>query len=84
MTHDIVTYLPWLLSAITILQTYLAGIKWKNTWLLALGNQFLWTVFIFASETWGLLPLTATMFILCVKNHIEWSKPNDLEKDSEA
>lgn len=56
MKQAAITYLPWLLSAITIWQTLLAGNKHPKAWLLGLANQALWLAWICASATWGMLP----------------------------
>lgn len=65
-------HLPWLLSAITIWMTLLAGNKHKSAWVVGLINQALWLVWIIASETWGLLPLTVALSIVYVRNYVKW------------
>lgn len=65
-------HLPWLLSAITIWMTLLAGNKHRSAWVVGLVNQALWLVWIIASETWGLLPLTAALSIVYVRNYVKW------------
>lgn len=72
MSEAIVTYLPWLLSAITIWMTLLAGNKHRNAWLVGLGNQLLWLVWIIAAGAWGLLPLNAALWIVYGRNHLKW------------
>jgi hypothetical protein len=69
---NLVTILPWILSAITICMTVLAGNKHRLAWLVGLANQALWLVWIFASGTWGLLPLTAVLCFLYARNHLKW------------
>ena len=70
-------YLPWLLSIITIYMTVLAGNKSRHAWLIGLGNQFLWLVFIIATATWGLLPMNLALWIVYGRNHLKWNrKPN--------
>lgn len=66
------TYLPWLLSAITIYMTVLAGNKARNAWLLGLVNQAIWLVWIIASASWGLLPMNAALWIVYGRNHMKW------------
>jgi hypothetical protein len=67
-------HLPWLLSAITIWTMFLAGDKRRNTWLVGLGNQALWLVWIIAAEAWGLLPMNAALWIVYARNHLKWRK----------
>ncbi|MCW5697395.1 MAG: hypothetical protein KIS96_11775 [Bauldia sp.] len=74
MGDIIVSYLPWLLSAITIWMTLLAGNKHRNAWLIGLGNQLLWAVWIIASASWGLIPLNVALWIVYARNHIKWRK----------
>jgi hypothetical protein len=70
----IVEYLPWLLSCITIWMTLMAGNLHRNAWLIGLGNQFLWLVWIGAAGTWGFLPLNAALWVVYMRNHLRWSK----------
>lgn len=64
--------LPWLMSAITIWMTLLAGNRHPSAWLVGLGNQFLWLVWIVAMGAWGLLPLNAALWIVYGRNHLKW------------
>lgn len=68
----IATYLPWLLSAITIWTMFLAGDKSRHTWLVGLCNQALWLVWIIAVEAWGLLPMNAALWAVYIRNHLKW------------
>lgn len=73
--NDIVcAYLPWLLSLLTILSMWLAGGMHRHTWLLGLGNQFLWLVWIVAMGAWGLLPMNAALWVIFARNHWKWSR----------
>lgn len=74
MKTQIITYLPWLLSAITIWMTLAAGNKHKSAWLIGLANQALWLVWIIAAEAWGLIPLNAALWIVYARNHLKWAK----------
>ena len=47
-------YLPWLLSAVTIYMTVLAGNKHPKAWAFGLMNQALWLLWIVAASAWGL------------------------------
>ena len=68
----IATYLPFLLSALTIWMTLLAGNKHRSAWLVGLANQALWLVWIVATEAWGLVPLNAALWIVYARNHFKW------------
>lgn len=67
------TYLPWLLSVITIWMTVLAGNKHRSAWVVGLVNQALWLVWIIASDAYGLLPMNAALWVVYTRNHIKWS-----------
>lgn len=66
--------LPWLLSAITIYMTVLAGNKHRLAWAVGLVNQALWLVWIVGTSTWGLLPMNAALWVVYARNHMKWSK----------
>lgn len=68
----VVVVLPWLLSAITIWMTVLAGNKSRWAWAVGLGNQGLWLVWIVASASWGLLPMNAALWAVYARNHLKW------------
>lgn len=74
MSDLVVKYLPWLLSAITIYTMFLAGDRKKYTWLIGLGNQALWLVWIVASAAWGLLPMNIALWIVYTRNHFKWAQ----------
>ena len=65
---------PWFLSAITIFYMYLAGIKYRNTWLISFVAQILWVIWIVMVEAWGLIPMQIALLYISIKNHIEWIK----------
>jgi hypothetical protein len=70
----VTTYLPWLLSAITIWMTLLAGNQHPKAWLVGLANQALWLVWILATGTWGLIPLNVALWVVYGRNHWMWNK----------
>ncbi len=70
----IVAYLPWLLSAITIWTMFLAGDRKRHTWLVGLGNQALWLLWIVAASAWGLLPMNLALWIVYARNHLKWQR----------
>lgn len=68
------TYLPWLMSAITIYMTVLAGNKSKHAWAVGLFNQALWLTWIVSTASWGFLPMNIALWIVYARNHFKWSK----------
>lgn len=70
----IAEYLPWLLSACSLLMAYLTGNKYRNAWLVGLGVQCLWVLWIYASRTWGFLPLCLMLFGMYARNHVRWKR----------
>lgn len=72
--NTIQTFLPWLMSCVTITSLWLQGNKWPYAWLITLGNQALWLTWIVTIEAWGLLPMTAAICFVAVRNHARWSQ----------
>jgi hypothetical protein len=70
----VVDYLPWLLSAITIWMTVLAGNKHPSAWAIGLANQALWLGWIIASGAWGLLPMNLALWLVYGRNHLKWTR----------
>lgn len=64
--------LPWVLSAITIYQSYLVGNKDVRGWVLSLVNQVLWFVWVIGSGTWGFLPLNIALTAIYIRNYRKW------------
>ncbi len=81
MTDFLVFLLPWLLSAITIWMTVLAGNKHPQAWLVGLGNQALWLVWIILAGAWGLIPMNIALWIVYVRNHLKWALPKESTDD---
>lgn len=79
MSDAIRDYLPWLLSAITIWMTLLAGNKTRWAWAVGLGNQALWLIWIIVVSAWGLLPMNIALWIIYARNHIKWMQPNQTQ-----
>lgn len=74
MRTAVVALLPWLLSAVTIWMTLLAGNKHPKAWAIGLGNQALWLVWIIASASWGLIPMNLALWAVYARNHLKWSQ----------
>lgn len=68
----IAQHLPWILSAITIWMTLLAGNKHPKAWAVGLFNQALWLIWILSSETWGMLPMNIALWVVYMRNHLKW------------
>lgn len=68
----IVTYLPWLLSALTIWMMWAAGNKNPNAWLVGALSQVLWAVWIFETEAWGLVPMNVALAFVYTRNLVKW------------
>lgn len=65
--------LPWLLSAITLYMSLLAGNKHRSAWLVGLLAQALWLVWIVEIRAWGLLPMNAALWVVYARNHWRWN-----------
>lgn len=72
MKEAVITYLPYLLSALTIYSMLLAGNKKRGAWLVGLANQFLWLVWIILTTSWGLLPMNIALWIVYGRNYLKW------------
>ena len=72
----IVDYLPWLLSAITIYMTIMAGNMARYAWAVGIGNQLLWLVWIISAGAWGLLPMNIALWVVYARNHFKWADAN--------
>lgn len=72
MRAAVVTYLPWLLSALTIYSAFLAGQKKASAWTVGLANQALWLAYIFAAEAWGLVPMNLALWVIFARNLRLW------------
>jgi hypothetical protein len=70
----LVETLPFILSGVTILSMWLAGRKDKRAWALGLANQTLWLVFIWQTQSWGLLVLAGALICIYSRNYLRWRK----------
>lgn len=68
------SWLPWLLSAITIWMTLLAGNRHRYAWLVGLHGQALWAFWIIWTHSWGFLPMNLALWIVYARNHVKWNK----------
>lgn len=67
-------YLPWIMSIITLYSAFLAGSYKKHAWLVGLGNQLLWLVWILVTGTWGFLPMNLALWFVYGRNHWKWNQ----------
>lgn len=74
MRNSITTYLPWLLSILSLLMSVMTGNLWRHAWLFGIGIQCLWVTWIAAAEAYGFLPLSLALFVIYGRNHLKWSK----------
>ncbi len=74
MKQLIISYLPYLLSAITIYSVFLQGNLNKLSWLISLVNQGLWFTWIIVSEQYGFVPMNMALTILFFINYFKWKK----------
>ncbi len=72
MTEAIRDYLPWLLSALSLLMSVLTGNLWRWAWLFGIGFQFLWLLWIACAQAYGFLPLCLALFWIYWRNHLKW------------
>lgn len=72
MKNIAITYLPYLLSLITIYSMLLAGNKKRGAWAVGLVNQLLWLVWICLTATWGLLPMNLALWVVYGRNYLKW------------
>lgn len=73
MRELLANYLPWLLSALSLVMSVLTGNKWRNAWLFGLGIQCVWLFYIWCDRKWGFLPLSIALFIIYTRNHLKWA-----------
>lgn len=85
VSEAITQYLPWLMSATTIVAIELQGRKWPSAWALSLGGQLAWFVWIWASKQWGFAPMTVMLTFQYTRNHLRWAtEQRQAEADVEA
>jgi hypothetical protein len=77
MRELIANYGSWALSAATLYFTALVGRKVKHAFLIGLGAQAMWLVWIWATKQAGFLPLSVALVALYVHNHLVWNKRID-------
>ena len=72
--------LPWIMSLITITTLWLAGDKKLLAWKLGLFNQILWSLFIYDTGQYGLIPMTIAVTFVYIRNYIKFKRMmNDIK-----
>jgi hypothetical protein len=66
--------MDWFLSAIMILFYFLAGNKWKYTWILSFFVNLLWTYYAWDIGQYGLIPSSTILGGVAIYNHFKWLK----------
>lgn len=69
-----VTWIPYLLSVISVAQVYLAGNKSKHAWPLLIINQLFWIFWIVVSKNYGFIPLNVVLMFMGYRNYTKWKK----------
>lgn len=72
MDKAVRSYLPWLLSAITIYMNWLAGSNVPWAWAVGLLGQVGWLVWIVRLRNWGFLPMNLALWFVYGRNHLLW------------
>jgi hypothetical protein len=72
MRENLAEYMPWLLSAVSLVMMVLVGRLNRNAWTFGLGVQALWLLWIWAANKPGFLPLTAALVVVYVINYRRW------------
>lgn len=72
-------WISWATSAGTLLGMWAVGRRYWWGWAIGLANQVLWVTMSVMFQTWGLLPLTAALVVLYVKNLVAWRRLNAQE-----
>ena len=64
--------MDWFISALMILWYWLAGNKWKYTWHLSVFVNLVWIVYAITIGEYGLIPSSAIIGGIAVRNLILW------------
>lgn len=80
MKELISAYGSYPLGLITIVVTLVAGNRKSWAWLLGFFNQGLWALWIWATGSWGLLPLTVVLCVIYARNYLRWSGDEERKK----
>lgn len=73
----VIDHMTWAMSVMTIWSSWLAGGKSLLTQKVKLVGQVLWTIWVFGSQTWGLVPLNIAMWFLILRAYTMWKADDD-------
>lgn len=79
MHEFLMFWLPWALSAATIMTMWLAGSRNQLGWWLGIASQVGWFWLSVQVETWGLLVLPVVLTFVYARNLYAWSRPAIVE-----
>ena len=75
--HYFIVILPWIISTIGIYVAWEIGNKRRWIFLVKVGNQTLWIVWIIISENWGFMPMGVAFTVIYLRNHFKWIKETE-------
>lgn len=70
----IITYLPYLISIVTLWVMKITGDNNPKAWLFTILNQFLWLFWIWISGNNGFIILNIGIIAISLRNHFKWKK----------
>ena len=70
--------MDWMLSVIMIIFYWLNGNKWKYIWLYSIGMNVLWIIYSAIIQEYGLIPSSAFVLVVSIRNHFKWRKENTI------
>ena len=67
-----IEHMPWFMSAMTILMSWMAGNKSLHAWAIGIANQAMWAGYSVATEQYGFLLATAFLTLTYARNWWKW------------
>ena len=64
--------MDWFISAVMILFYFVAGNKWKYTWVMSFFINVLWTYYAWSIQEYGVIPSSTILGGVAVYNHFKW------------
>jgi hypothetical protein len=64
--------MDWFISAIMIVFYFVAGAKWKWTWVMSFFINILWTYYAYSIQEYGLMPSSIILGGVAIYNHFKW------------
>jgi hypothetical protein len=72
--QDLVAYMPWGMSLLTIYGYWVIGNKNWRSWYVPLVTQVLWFFWIALSGNWGFLPAAFFLTAIAIRNLLKWRR----------